>query len=197
MQRYDRSQVILFLHSLDALLRSDLEIFVIGGLAAILGYDADVKTVDMDVFTIHAGSEADLKQAAEAARKVTGVALLLDRASIAELPYNYEDRKKSLRGVSFKKLTVTVPDKYDLVLSKALRAYEHDLDAIQSIHAHHPLSEKTLAQRFETEIWKEATTDPRKFALHMVMVMRLLYGEDRAKYYMTKWERDLTKRKWK
>jgi hypothetical protein len=181
---------------LDALLRSNLEIFVIGGLAAILGYDADVKTADMDVFTIHVGSETDLKQAVQVARKVTGIALLLDRASIAELPYNYEDRTKPLRGVSFKKLVVTVPDKYDLVLSKALRAEQHDLDAIRSIHEHHPLSEKTLAQRFETEIWKEATTDPKKFAFHMVIVMRLLYGEDRAKHYMTKWERDMARWKW-
>ena len=186
----------MFLHALDALLKNKLEIFVIGGLAAILGYDADVRTADMDVFTIHGGSEADLKRAVHDAYKVTGVSLFLDRAAIAELPYNYEDRTKPLRGVRFKKLSMTVPDKYDLVLSKAIRAYDHDLGAIESIHDHHPLSEKTLAHRFETEIWKEASTDPKKFAFHMVMVMRLLYGEDRAKHYMTKWKRDMTKWKW-
>ena len=75
---------------------------------------------------------------------------------------------------------MTVPDKYDLVLSKAIRAYPHDLEAIRSIHEHHRLSEKTLARRFETEIWKLATTNPRTFALNMVAVMRVLYGEARA-----------------
>lgn len=196
MARFDRSQVTMFLHVLDTFLKDDLKIFVIGGLAAMLGYDADVQTADMDVFTIHAGSETDLKQAAQTARKMTGVTLLLDRASIAELPYNYEERVRPLRGVRFNKLVITVPDKYDLVLSKALRTYEHDLAAIQSIHEHHPLSEKTLAKRFETEIWKEATTDPKKFAFHMVMVMRLLYGEDRAKHYKAKWEQVLATWPW-
>lgn len=196
MQRFDRSQAIMFLHVVDALLQNDLEIFVIGGVAAILGYNANVKTADIDVLTIYVGSEADLKQALQAARKVTGVALFLDRASIAELPDNYEDRKKPLRGVSFKKLTLTVPDKYDLVLSKALRADDHDLDAIQSIHEQHPLSEKTLVNRFEDDFWMGATTDPKKFASYMVIVMRLLYGEDRAKHYRTKWEQDLAKWKW-
>lgn len=188
MQRFDRSQVVLYLHVLDGFLKDDLEIIMIGGLAAILGYDADVKTADMDVLTINVGSEADLKRAMRDTHKVTGIGLLLDRASIAELPDNYEDRTKPLRGVRFKKLSVLVPDKYDLVLSKALRAYEHDLDAIHSIHEHHPLSEKTLANRFEDDFWRLATTDPRKFAFHMVMVMRLLYGEDRAQHYMDKWK---------
>jgi len=187
MHRFDRSEVILFLRVLDGFLKDDLEIFVIGGLAAILGYDADVKTSDMDVFTINVGSEADLKRAMRNAYDVTGIDLLMDRAAIAQLPHNYEDRTKLLRGVSFKKLTVVVPDKYDLVLSKALRAYGHDLAAIQSIHEQHPLSEKTLATRFESEFRNEVVGDPRKLAFNMVIVMRLLYGEERAKHYMDKW----------
>lgn len=188
MPRFDRSQVVLFLHVLDGFLKGDLQIFMIGGLAAILGYDADVKTADMDVFTIPTGSEADLKRAMHDAREVTGIAIFLDRASIAQLPYNYEDRVKPLRGIRFQKLRVLVPDKYDLVLSKAVRAYPHDLDAIQSIHAHHPLSEKTLARRFENEIWNEAVTNPRNFAFNMVMIMRLLYGEEHAQHYIDKWK---------
>jgi len=187
MPRFDRSQVVLFLHVLDGFLKDDLQIFMIGGLAAILGYDADVKTADMDVLTIPVGSEADLKRAMYEAREVTGIALFLDRASIAQLPYNYEDRLKPLRGIRFQKLRVLVPDKYDLVLSKALRAYGHDLAAMQSIHEHHPLSEKTLAKRFESEFRNEAVGDPRKLVFNMVIVMRLLYGEERAKHYMAKW----------
>lgn len=187
MLRFDRSQATLFLRVLDGFLKHDLEIFVIGGMAAMLGYGADVKTADLDVLTIHEGSEADLRQAMDATAEVTGIKFLLDRATIAELPYNYTDRVKSLRGAKFQKLTVTFPDKYDLVLSKALRAYDHDLDAIHSIHTKHPLAEKTLVRRFETEFWKEATTDPRKFAFNMAMVIRLLYGEKRAQHYMDKW----------
>jgi uncharacterized nucleotidyltransferase DUF6036 len=186
LRRFDRSQVISFLHVLDAYLTSDLDMFVVGGMAAILGYHADVKTADIDVYAIESGTDADLQQAARNARKMTGLDLSIGIVTIAELPYEYEDRTKAVRGVEFRKLTVTVPDKYDLVLSKAIRAYPHDLDAIRSIHEHHHCSEKILAKRFET-FWKFANTNPRSFALNMVAVMQVLYGEDRAKFYKKRW----------
>jgi hypothetical protein len=196
MPKFDQGQILSFLHSLDVRLKGNLEIFLIGGMASMLGYGADVKTADMDVLTIHAGTEDDLKQAMRGAREATGFGIFLDRASIAELPYNYEERTKLLRGVAFKKLKVNIPDKYDLVLSKTLRAYPHDLDAIESIHVRHPLSENTLVKRFEEDFWKQATADPRKFAFNMSMVLSLLYGEDRAKHHMAKWEAALATWKW-
>ena len=190
MQRFDRAQIIRFLHALDLFLEDNLAIFVVGGLAAVLGYHADIKTADMDVLTITEGSAADLKQAARQAFKLTGIDFSIGGASIAELPYNYEDRVRPARGTRFHKLTVTVPDKYDLVLSKALRCYAHDLEAIHSVHDHHHLSEKTLAARFETGFWKIATTDPRNFALNMFVVMGTLFGEERAAFYKIRWGLD-------
>jgi Nucleotidyltransferase of unknown function (DUF6036) len=189
LRRFDRSQAITFLHVLDAYLTRDVDVFVVGGMAAILGYHADVKTADIDVYEGPRGeaAAADLQQAARRAREATGIDLSIGGAPVTELPYDYEDRAKELRGVKFRKLTVTVPDKYDLILSKAVRAYPHDLDAIRSIHEHHRCSEKILARRFETEIWKVATTNPRTFALNMVAVMQVLYGEARARFYEKKW----------
>jgi hypothetical protein len=175
------------LRALDASLTRNVDVFLVGGMAAILGYHADVKTADIDVYAIEKGTDADLQRAARVAREVTGIDLSIGRASIAELPYDFAERTKALRGVKFQRLTVTVPDKYDLVLSKAIRAYPHDLEAIRSIHDHHRLSEKTLASRFETEIWKLANTNPRSFALNMVAVMRVLYGEALAKFYRERW----------
>jgi hypothetical protein len=187
LRRFDRAQAISFLRALDASLTKDIDVFVVGGMAAILGYHAAVKTADIDVYAVEKGSLADLERAAGVAREVTGIDLRIGSASIAELPYEYENRTKPVRGAKFRKLTVTIPDKYDLVLSKAIRAYPHDLEAISSIHKHHRLAEKTLARRFETEIWKIATTNPRNFALNMVAVMKVLYGSARAKFYRDKW----------
>lgn len=185
--RYDRDQIVTFLHALDQHLTEPHEIFVIGGIAAILGYHAVAPTADLDVFTIDLGSHAGLARAMRLAGTETGIDLTLDRATIAELPYNHEERRRLVRDVKFKNLLIRVPDKYDLVLSKAIRAYGHDLDAIQSIHANHPLSEKTLAKRFEDEIWKLAMGNPRNHALNMVIVMQVLYGDDRAKHYKRRW----------
>jgi hypothetical protein len=185
--RYDRGQIVTFLHALDHHLTGDTKIFVIGGTAAIVGYHADAKTADIDVFVVEEGSGKDLLQAAERATEDTGIDLRIGGASVADLPYNYVDRVRSIRDVRFKKLKVVIPDKYDLVLSKAVRGDARDFAAIEQIHMRHPLAEKTLVKRFETEIWKIANTDPRSFAFNMVAVIEVLYGKGRAAHYQTKW----------
>jgi Nucleotidyltransferase of unknown function (DUF6036) len=188
MQRLDRNQIVRFLHALDDCLEKDLTVCVIGGMAAVLGYHANVKTADMDAFAITSGTFNDLMQAARLATKFTGINLLIDRASIANLPDNYEDRVRFVRGVRFRKLTIKVPDKYDLVLSKAVRSYDHDLEAIHSIHDNHPLSEKTLVARYETELRETiAMTNVRNLDINIASLMDELFGKERAEFYRARW----------
>lgn len=186
LQRFDRSQIVTFLHALDHYLEDTLEIFVIGGVAAILGFHATARTADIDIYAVE-GDKKDLERAIKLAFADTGIFITIDPATVAELPYNYEDRIRSVRDVKFKKLNVRIPDKYDLVLSKALRASPHDLEVILEIHAHHTLSEKTLAKRFEDEIWELATMDPKRFAQNMVLVMYTLFGKEIALHYKQRW----------
>jgi hypothetical protein len=186
--RFNRDQILRFLRALDAALDDKLEIFVVGGLAAILKYKAAVKTSDMDVAGIMSGHSADLIRASRVASETTGLALSVSGATVTELPYNYEDRLKC--GLKLKKLVVIVPDKYDLALSKMLRGDEHDLEAIASIHEQHRFSEKTLAQRFEKELWDLAMGDKRTHALTLLPLMELLYGPQRAEIYKKRWGLD-------
>jgi hypothetical protein len=190
MLRFDREQIVRFLHALDSALEGELKIFVVGGLAAIVKYNATVKTSDMDVFAIVSGRDADLTRAAHVASEVTGIVLSIGGAPITDLPWNYEDRLKTVRGLRFQKLTMIVPDKYDLALSKAVRGYEHDLEAIASMHKHHRLSEKTLVNRYESELRKIVPGDERNFALNMVQLVQLLYGKRRAEIYEKRWGLD-------
>lgn len=190
MQRLERDQIIRFLRALDAALEGDVKIFVVGGTAAILQYNAVVKTADIDVIGIVSGSEADLRRAARVATDVTGIVLPISQVTIAELPWNYEDRLKTVRGLRLKKLTMIVPDKYDLALSKTIRGYEHDMEAIASMHKHHRLSEKVLVRRFEDETRGIAMGDPRNLALNMFHLMQLLYGAKRAEIYRSRWGLD-------
>jgi len=186
--RFDRDQIVRFLRALDAALERDLKIFVVGGLAAVLKYDAVVKTSDMDVVGIVSGRSADLSRAAHIASEVTGIALSIGEATITELPYNYEDRLK--QGLKLKKLVVIVPDKYDLALSKMLRGDEHDLEAIVSMHEHHRFSERTLVRRFEEEFWKMVMGDSRSIAISMLNLMEILYGKERTAIYKKRWGLD-------
>jgi hypothetical protein len=188
--RHERDQIIRFLRALDAALEGDVKIFVVGGLAAILQYDAAVKTADMDVYGLVSGSQSDLLQAARVASEVTGIVLPIGHASVTELPDDYEDRLKTVRGLRLKKLTMIVPDKYDLALSKTVRGYEHDLEAIASMHEQHRLSENTLIRRFENELRKTAMGDPRNLTINMFRLIRLLYGEKHAAIYWKRWGLD-------
>jgi hypothetical protein len=188
--RLDRPQILRFLHALDAALVGNVEVVVVGGLAAIVQYNAAVKTSDMDVYEMVSGRQADLYRAADVAADVTGVVLAISPTTVTDLPWNFEDRLKRVRGLRLKRLTMIVPDKYDLALSKMVRGYEHDLEAIASMHESHPLAEKTLVTRFEKDIWKIAVGDPRNFALNMIHLVRLLYGEQRAAVYRERWGLD-------
>src|SRR5262245_21595565 len=124
MRRLERKEIVRFLRALDSALKGNVELFVVGGLAAILQYDAAVKTGDMDVYAFVSGQKTDLQRAATVAADATGIDFQINSAPITQLPWNYEDRIKHVRGLRLKKLDLVVPDKYDLVLSKTLRGYE-------------------------------------------------------------------------
>jgi hypothetical protein len=68
-----------------------------------------------------------------------------------------------------------------------MRGYPHDIDAVESISQHHRLAQKTLVDRFETELMKEAVADQRKIALNVVMVVARLYGFEEGRKLAERW----------
>ncbi|HUG55226.1 MAG TPA: DUF6036 family nucleotidyltransferase [Vicinamibacteria bacterium] len=172
-----------FLRAIDRNLGKPAVVMVIGGAAAAVAYHSDTRTADIDVFR---GMTADLAAAAHEARRETGLAIAVSAAPVADLPYNYEERVRPGRGLSLRRLAALFPDKYDLVLSKAVRGYQHDVDAIEGIHRRHRLSLKTLVERFEGEM-SQAIGDPRRIRLNMVMVAARLYGDAQARSLAERW----------
>jgi Nucleotidyltransferase of unknown function (DUF6036) len=187
VRRFDRAELVSFIRAVDRHLSDKVEILVIGGAAAALGYSAGVHTADVDVFELRHGSAKALAHAAEAARQETGLAVSVGAAAVASLPDEFESRVRSVRGLQLKKLSILIPDKYDIALSKTVRGYPHDIDAIEGIHAHHRLSPRTLVARFESELMKTAVADPRKLALNMAMVAARLYGFEKGRRLAEKW----------
>jgi hypothetical protein len=85
------------------------------------------------------------------ARAVTGLDVPTLKSAVADAPDDFESRlERVLPHLS--RLTVLVPEKHDLVLMKAMRCYEHDLEAIVQIHANSPLDPDTLIRRFKEEM---------------------------------------------
>jgi hypothetical protein len=186
LTRFDRAQLAAFLRSIDRHLAEKLEATVIDGAAAAVGYDSNTRTSNVDVFSLR-GSEKALTQAAAQARQETGLGVAIGSAAVAHLPYNYETRLKPIRGLTLRKLTILVPDKYDLALSKTVRAYPHDIDAIEGIHESHRLARKTLIDRFESELLNQAIADRRKLALNMAMVIARIHGFEEGRKLAKRW----------
>jgi hypothetical protein len=186
LTKFDRAQLIAFIRAVDRHLVAKVEATIIGGAAATVGYGASTRTSDIDVFSMR-GSVKALAAAAEDAREETGLGIAIGSAAVADLPYNYETRLKPIRGLALRKLTILIPDKYDLALSKTVRAYPHDIDAIESMNVNHRLARKTLVQRFEAELFNQAVADKRKLALNMAMVIARIHGFQEGKKLAERW----------
>ncbi|MCG6927554.1 MAG: hypothetical protein LJF30_19880 [Acidobacteria bacterium] len=148
MRAYLKAELEQFLEAVDAALDRPAEVVLIGGAAAALHYGATRPTRDIDTWTtIH----EELAQAASRARASTGLDVPVQHSGVADAPSNFESRlERVLPDLAV--LVVFVPERHDLVLMKAVRAYEHDLEVIAEIHARFPLELETLAGRFEAEM---------------------------------------------
>jgi hypothetical protein len=119
-------------------------VILIGGAAAALHYGAKRPTRDTDTWNaVH----DVLARAASRARSSTGLELPLQHTGVADAPSEFEARLERIL-VDLKQLTVFVPERHDLVLMKAVRAYEHDLEVIGEIHGRFPLDLETLVTRW-------------------------------------------------
>lgn len=68
-----------------------------------------------------------------------------------------------------------VPERHDLVLMKAMRCYEPDLQAIAEVHAHSPLDVETLIHRFQEEM--SPIGDPARIRGNLLAVVERLFPD--------------------
>jgi hypothetical protein len=148
MRRFIKDELERFLGAVDQALVQPVEVIVIGGTAAALHYGVTRATHDIDTWTIVQG---DLAAAAERARVATGLDIPVTHSGVADAPFDFESRLERVLP-HLDRLRVLVPEKHDLALMKAVRGYEHDLQAIAEIHAHSPLDLATLIRRFQDEM---------------------------------------------
>jgi len=171
MKTFLREQLERFLGAVDAALSEPIEIVVIGGTAAALHYGVGRATHDIDTWST---VEEALAAAAEKARAVTGLDVPLQKSGVADAPLEFESRLERVLP-NLKCLRVLVPEKHDLVLMKALRCYEHDLEAIAEIHARSPLDLNVLVQRFKDEM--TPIGDPVRLRGNFLVVVERLFAD--------------------
>lgn len=86
MKAFGRDELRLFLAEIDELLAVPAAIEIVGGAAALLAYGASRPTKDVDCF-------GDLDEQVSHAAERTKSRIPIDRASVADPPWNYEDRR--------------------------------------------------------------------------------------------------------
>lgn len=148
MRTYLRTELEQFLRAVDSALDEAVDAVLIGGAAAALHYGAARPTRDIDTWST---IRDVLSRAASRARQSTGLEIPLQQSGVADAPSEFETRLERVLS-DLRRLTVFVPERHDLVLMKAVRAYEHDLEVIGEIHARFPLELETLVARWEAEM---------------------------------------------
>ena len=172
MRVYTPDELRRFLEGVDGALHGKAEVVVIGGAAAAIEYGVATGTRDIDTWTT---VQKDLAIAVERARQVTGLAVPFAQSGVADGPADFESRlERALPHLG--RLTVMVPEKHDLVLMKALRGDEHDLQAIEAIHQRAPLDLGILLDRYQGEMGA-AIIDPRRLKGHVLTMVERLFPE--------------------
>jgi hypothetical protein len=174
-QRYSSEQLRSFLAAVDSYLAAPARMIVIGGSAVALGYGVGRPTNDVDTF------ETDFRliiSAVEKARQQTGLDIPVSNAPVADLPYHFTDRLQPVLP-ELERLSVFVPEAHDLVLSKMVRATQHDFEAIEELHAVAQLNFDLLLERYLDEM-DHAVTDLDTLDLKFFICVRSLFGELRA-----------------
>lgn len=175
IQKYDRDDLERFLVAIDAGLSEPYTLIVIGGAAAALAYGVSTFTRDIDSAT----STAPIMKAYEAAKLSTGLDIPLQQVGVFDPPCEYETRLAPyvLSGAS--KLSILVPERHDLVLMKAVRGDEHDLEAADEIHRREPLVLDVLLERIQMEM-REVIGDQRRVRGNFLALIERLFGEEAA-----------------
>jgi hypothetical protein len=161
--------------NIDAKLKKQVDIYVIGGAAAILGYNVIKETNDVDLDG-SIDSEFGKLFAEEAAR--LKLDLYLSSKGVFSPPHNYRDRMHS-ESFAKKKLRVWYLDQYDLAISKIDRGIEKDFEDIKRVHQKSPFQMARLVQIFKDEyIGIAAIGNPREKMMNLLDLISMLFGDE-------------------
>jgi hypothetical protein len=189
VKKFDVTEIRSFLETLDRHLSGPVRLTVVGGSAALLQHGARSPTRDIDTFDC---DPTLVRDAATKAQAEIGFAVPIQNAAIGDLPRDYQSRLLHPMP-KLKQLHVVVPDRYDLALSKLLRATQPDLDICKEMHTSNPLDPKVLLDRYLAEmghaIGSEADHDQ-----NLVAAVEFLWDEataDRAQQQVDAHRRNL------
>ena len=145
-----KTEIIGFLRALDAKVRRDSTLYIIGGAAVTLAYAPDNRTSDIDVVQAaeevvqFGGAGSDLAQE-------FGVYI----SPLAEINFSAPKGWKGrceLHELGLKNLTVKTADRYDIILGKVARLEQPDIEDIQAINLNAGIDPDSLIARLNDNL---------------------------------------------
>lgn len=160
---------------IDARLKKKINLFVIGGASAILGYNVTKATNDVD---IEGNIDVELNTIfSEEAEKLKMDLYLFSRGGVFFPPDGYRSRLK-FKDFPKNNLRVWYLDKYDLAISKIERGLEKDYEDIERVHVKSPFELDRLIHIFNDEyINVVATGNKREKMMNLLDLIGRLFGE--------------------
>ncbi|MBL7542743.1 MAG: hypothetical protein JNL11_02955 [Bdellovibrionaceae bacterium] len=160
--------------NIDAKLTSSIDVYIIGGASAILGYNVMKETNDID---IDGGIDSEFNRLFSAEAKKLKLDLYLSSKGVFSPPENYRERMRK-KTFPKKKLRVWYLDQYDLAISKIDRGIEKDLEDLKRVHAKSPFEVNTLVEIFNNEYIKvSAIGNPREKMMTLLDLVSMLFDE--------------------
>lgn len=176
MKKFNADELRTFLKAVDANLDQDAQITIIGGAAFALAYNDSYRTHDIDTW---ASFSRDVKEAAEKAKSETGLKIEFGPARVPDAPYEAECRAIPILP-ELKHLKLQVFDEHDLVLSKTVRGFNKDFQAIKKAHKKHPYKIEILIDRYTNEM-THCIGRPSSLWFNFIELIQVLYGSKMAK----------------
>jgi hypothetical protein len=143
-----------FLAELDRMAPSVVRLDCIGGFVVTMLYGLDRTTGDVDVLEIAPLSVSELFTTAAAlgGPLFQKYGLYMDRVTVAQPPYDYEERLREMFPGAFQKLRLMALDPYDLALTKLERNIERDRSDVRYLARAIPFDLDLLRQRYQQEL---------------------------------------------
>lgn len=158
----------------DKRLKKSLDVYIIGGASAILGYNVVKETNDVDV---DGSIDSDFQKIFDEEAKALGLDLYLSSKGVFYPPDGYRDRCE-FEDFPKKKLRVWYLNQYDLAISKIDRGFGKDFEDIQRVHKKYPYDYEKLVQIFNDEYIKVvASGNTREKMMNLLDLVGNLFGD--------------------
>lgn len=175
MGKVSQAQLENLFAQVDSKLKKKIELYIIGGASAILGYNVTKVTNDVD---IDGNIDSDLNRIFDEEAKKLGLDLYLSSKGVFFPPDHYRSRAE-FKNFPKNNLRVWYLNQYDLAISKIDRGLDKDYDDIKRVHEKSAFNRDKLIDIFNQEyINVVATGNLREKKMNLIDLIANLFGDN-------------------